>query len=44
MKKLARVTAYDVKAIAQEVINEKKMKLAVIGPYKNENAFLKSIT
>lgn len=43
MAKLAKITAADVKKIANEVINEKHMKMAVIGPYKNEEAFLKSI-
>lgn len=40
MKKLSKVTVADVKKIANELINEKKMKLAVIGPYKNEMDFL----
>lgn len=44
MKKLEKITAADVKAMAQEILNEKKMRLAVIGPYKNEEAFLKSIS
>lgn len=39
--KLARVTLADVKAVAREVLDEKKMKMAVIGPYKNEKEFLK---
>ena len=43
IKKLERVTLADVKEIAQEVLNEKKMKLAVIGPYKNEADFLKAV-
>ncbi len=43
MKRLEKVTAADVKAMANEILNEKKMKMAVIGPYKNEEAFLKSI-
>ena len=43
MKRLEKVTAADVKAMANEILNEKKMKMAVIGPYKNEDAFLKSI-
>jgi predicted Zn-dependent peptidase len=43
MDTLAKITAADIKKIANEVINEKQMKLAVIGPYKNEEAFLKSI-
>ena len=43
MAKLSKITAADIKAIANEVINEKNMKMAVIGPYKNEEAFLKSI-
>ncbi len=44
MKKLEKVTAADVKAMAQEVLNEKKMKMAVIGPYKNEKEFLKVVS
>ena len=43
MAKLAKVTATDVKAMANEILNEKKMRLAVIGPYKNEAEFLKSV-
>ena len=38
--KLVRVTLSDVKAVAREVLDEKKMKMAVIGPYKNEKEFL----
>ena len=44
MAKLAKVTAADVKAMANEILNEKKMRLAVIGPYKNEAEFLKIVT
>lgn len=43
MEKLSKITAADVKKIANEVINEKNMKMAVIGPYKNEAEFLKIV-
>lgn len=43
MEKLSRVTIADVKKVANEVLQEKKMRLAVIGPYKNEAEFLKII-
>ena len=41
--KLAKVTLADVKAVAKDVLDEKKMRLAVIGPYKNEKDFLRKI-
>lgn len=43
MARLSKVTATDVKNMANEVLNEKKMKMAVIGSYKNEGEFLKVI-
>jgi len=41
--KLAKVTCADVVRVAKDILDEKKMKLAVIGPYKNEKAFLESV-
>jgi len=43
MALLDAVTPADVQAIAKEVLDEKSMRMAVIGPYKNEQAFLKSL-
>ncbi len=40
-KKIDSVTAGDVKKVAKELFNKKKMSLAVIGPYKNEKIFHK---
>lgn len=40
-KKIDLVTAGDVKKVANELFNKKKMSLAVIGPYKNEKIFQK---
>lgn len=40
-KKIDSVTAGDVKKVANELFNKKKMSLAVIGPYKNEKIFHK---
>ena len=41
MRKVDRVTAEDVRATAQNVFKEETLNLAVIGPYKNEERFLK---
>lgn len=43
MKKLEKVTAAEVKAIANEVLKDKNMRMAVIGPYKNEKEFLEIV-
>lgn len=40
-KKIDSITAGDVKKVANELFNKKKMSLAVIGPYKNEKIFRK---
>lgn len=42
MKLFDAVTLDDVKRVAQLVLNEKKMSIAAIGPYKNERELLKS--
>lgn len=42
MKLFDAVTLDDVKRVAAVVLDEKKMSIAAIGPYKNEREFLKS--
>lgn len=41
MKKVDAFTAVDVKVVAKEVIDFRKMSLAAVGPYKNREDFLR---
>lgn len=43
-EKLDKVTAEDVQKLAKDLFQNKKMTLAVIGPYKNEQQFAKILT
>ncbi|MEK7653289.1 MAG: pitrilysin family protein [Patescibacteria group bacterium] len=43
IKKVMAVTLKDIQQAAKEVINFKKLNLAIIGPFKNEDKFLKLI-
>jgi predicted Zn-dependent peptidase len=42
IEKLSKVTKAQIRDAAREIFDEKKMRLAAIGPYKNEEAFLKA--
>jgi len=42
LKRIQRVTSPDMKRVAQEVIDFSKMSLAVVGPYKDREDFLKN--
>ena len=41
VKKIESVTTEDIKNIAQEVIREEELRLAVVGPYRAETQFRK---
>ncbi|KKW29636.1 MAG: Processing peptidase [Candidatus Uhrbacteria bacterium GW2011_GWD2_52_7] len=41
MKKFSAVTLADIKRVAAQVLDLRKMSIAAIGPYKNEREFLK---
>ncbi len=39
-KSISKITAAEIRQVAKDIFDEKKMRLAAIGPYKNEEAFL----
>lgn len=41
LKKISAVTAFDIKRVAQDVIQNKRLCAAIIGPFKNKQPFLK---
>ncbi len=43
LKKIEAVSALDVQKVARDLFQSKKMTLAVIGPYKNDKLFKKSL-
>jgi len=43
-KKIDAVTVADVQKVARDLFQSKKMTLAIIGPYKNEKVFKKSLS
>jgi zinc protease len=42
--KIGKVTLEDIERVAQRVISEKKVNLAIIGPYEDQERFLKLLS